>query len=70
MRSGHNSVTMQTPLLDKMVIRQPRTAEQLRIAKEELDKSRLTIAEINPLTGHEIRVLGRPEPVDNIKTEK
>ena len=45
---------MQTPLLDKMVIQPPRTPEQLRIAKEELDEQRLTIAEINPLTGHEL----------------
>ena len=45
---------MQTPILDKMVIRQPRTAEQLRIAKEELDEQRLRGRENNPLTGHEL----------------
>ena len=61
---------MQTPLLDKMVVRPPRTPEQLRIAKEELDEQRLRDKEINPLTGHEIRILGRPIPVDKIKMEK
>ena len=45
---------MQTPILDKMVIRPPRTPEQLRILKEELDEQRLRDREINPLTGHEL----------------
>ena len=57
---------MQTPLLDKMVVRPPRTAEQLRIAKEELDEQRRQDREINPLDRHYIRILGRPEPVDKI----
>ena len=54
---------MQTPLLDKMVVRPPRTPEQLRILKEELDELRLRSREINPLTGHELNK-------NDIKTEK
>ena len=45
---------MQTPILDKMIVRPPRTPEQLRIAKDELGEQRLRDREINPLTGHEL----------------
>ena len=54
---------MQTPILDKMVIRQPRTADQLRIAKDELDELRRQDRENNPLTGHDLNK-------NKIKTEK